>query len=62
MANSRGVSMGREREDGEESMAQGPVAQGPSGRGWWSWTLDHLEAKEKLKGMWVGLGDRPSYL
>lgn len=54
--------MGREREDGEESMAQGPVAQGPSGRGWWSWTLDHLEAKEKLKGMWVGLGDRPSYL
>lgn len=29
----------------------GPVAQGPSGSGWWSWTLDHLEAKEKLKDM-----------
>lgn len=40
----------------------GPVAQGPSERGWQSWSLDHSEAKEKLKGMWVDLEGRPSYL
>lgn len=27
----------------------GPMAQGPSGREWWNWTLGHAEAKEKLK-------------
>ena len=38
------------------------MAQGPSGRGWRSWNLDHSEAKKKLKGMWVDLEGRPSYL